>query len=98
LHMWSVLHARDVCVGEQTNPWDISPNVATTRFATLRAGAACGAIARPRSSESTESELAKNDARKRMLDLSMRNAETVCTRNMRRVWYVLRHDSAWRAR
>ena len=45
-----------------------------------------------------KSKVAKNDARKRMLDLSMRNTKNVCTRNMRRVWYVLRHDSAWRAR
>jgi DNA replicative helicase MCM subunit Mcm2 (Cdc46/Mcm family) len=35
-----VFHACDVCVGEQTIPEDISPNVATTRRCCARAGAA----------------------------------------------------------
>jgi hypothetical protein len=53
MRMTTAFHARDVCVGEHKNPWDISRNAATTSWRVRRAGAGCAAFARQKQRQTT---------------------------------------------
>ena len=52
MHVSAAFHASDVCVGKQTIPEDISPNVATMKRRCARACAACASFVRREKRES----------------------------------------------